>query len=103
MTASATSRGSCDNVTDQRRDPESLLNWKGQVKLKMKIGCERDDVLVDVFSERHSRVHADGMHRVTLEGHGWRWYRVGAADNVLDRSDLQRAPQEGPTARDPGR
>ena len=74
-----------------------------QAKLKMKVSAERDDVLVEVFSNRHSRIHPDGMHHVTLDGYGWRWYRVGASDNVLDRSDLQKGPAEAPTARDPGR
>jgi maltose alpha-D-glucosyltransferase/alpha-amylase len=139
------------NVADQRRDPQSLLNWTERVirmrrecpeiswgsfsvlrtnvsevlalrydwrgtslvtlhnfsnrqqKVKLKVGAERDGVLVEVFADRHSQAHADGMHRVTLDGYAWRWYRVGAADNALDRTDLQRATPEAPTARAPGR
>jgi maltose alpha-D-glucosyltransferase/alpha-amylase len=139
------------NVADQRRDPQSLLNWTERVirmrrecpeiswgsfsvlrtnvsevlalrydwrgtslvtlhnfsnrqqKVKLKVGAERDGVLVEVFADRHSQAHADGMHRVTLDGYAWRWYRVGAADNALDRTDLQRATPETPTARAPGR
>jgi maltose alpha-D-glucosyltransferase/alpha-amylase len=139
------------NVADQRRDPQSLLNWTERIirmrrecpeiswgsfavlrtnvpqvlairydwrqtslvtvhnfsnrpqKLKVKISADRDDLLVDVFSDRHSRRHPDGLHHITLDGYGWRWYRVGATDNILDRSDLQRGPGEAPTARDPGR
>jgi maltose alpha-D-glucosyltransferase/alpha-amylase len=138
------------NVADQRRDPQSLLNWTERIirtrrecpeiswgsftvlrttvpqvlairydwrqtslvtlhnfanrqqKLKFKVSAERDDLLVDLFTDRHSRCQADGHHHITLDGYGWRWYRVGATDNVLDRSDLQRGP-ESPTARDPGR
>ena len=139
------------NVADQRRDPQSLLNWTERIirmrrecpeiswgtfavlrtnvsevlalrhdwrgtslvtlhnfsnrqqKIKLKVGCERDGTLVEVFSDRHSQAHADGMHRVTLDGYGWRWYRVGAVDNTLDRTDLQREAPEAPTARAPGR
>jgi maltose alpha-D-glucosyltransferase/alpha-amylase len=139
------------NVADQRRDPQSLLNWTERIirmrrecpeiswgsyvilrtnvpevlvlrydwrgtslltlhnfsnrqqKLKFKVGSERDGLLVEVFSDRHSRAHADGMHRVTLDGYAWRWYRVGAADNALQRADLYNHATEAPTARDPGR
>lgn len=33
---------------------------------------------------RHSK---DGKHRVCLEGHGYRWYRAGGLDYLLNRSD----------------
>ena len=64
-----------------------------QQKLKVQVGCARDAMLVDVFDDRHSQAHADGAHRVTLEPYAWRWYRVGAVDNTLDRSDLNLADQ----------
>jgi maltose alpha-D-glucosyltransferase/alpha-amylase len=124
------------NVSDQRRDHESLLNWTERIirmrkecpeiswgnfevlrtnaasvlalrydwrdtslvtlhnfgtateRVKLKMGGERGDVLVELFNGHHSRPQNDGMHRITLPGYGWRWFRVGAADNVLDRSDL---------------
>jgi len=43
------------------------------------------------------------VHRITLDGYAWRWYRVGAADNALYRTDLQQDAPEAPTARAPGR
>ena len=67
------------------------------------MSAERDGLLVDVFSDRHSRNHPDGLHHIALEAYAWRWYRVGAADNTLDLSDLARVTTERPTARDPGR
>jgi maltose alpha-D-glucosyltransferase/alpha-amylase len=124
------------NVSNQRRDPQSLLNWTERLirmrkecpeiswgtftvlrtnapdvlalrydwrdtsmvtlhnfsnkaqKVTLKVGCRRDDVLVDVFDGRHSRARSDGAHRIDLDEYAWRWYRVGAADNALDRSDL---------------
>ena len=57
-------------------------------RIKLKPGCENGDLLVELFDGHHSRAQNDGMHRIALPGHGWRWFRVGAADNVLDRSDL---------------
>ena len=39
-------------------------------------------------SRRHSRAQAGGRHEVWLEPYGYRWFRVGAADNALDRSAL---------------
>ena len=60
-------------------------------------------MLVEVFDGRHSRRHSDGQHRITLEPYAWRWYRVGAPDNVLDRSDLSVGRHDAPTARDPGK
>jgi maltose alpha-D-glucosyltransferase / alpha-amylase len=57
-------------------------------KVKVKIGCPRDGLLVEVFDGRHSKATNDGAHQVDLDGYAWRWFRVGGADNVLDRSDL---------------
>ena len=56
--------------------------------LKLKVGCEHDDLLVDLFDSRHSRRLNDGTHRIRVEAYGWRWLRVGATDNILNRSDL---------------
>jgi maltose alpha-D-glucosyltransferase/alpha-amylase len=124
------------NVADQRRDPDSLLNWTERMvrmrrqcpafswgdftilrtnvsevlairydwrgtslvtlhnfdsrshKLRLKVGAPHDDVLIEVFRDRHSRAEPDGIHRITLEPYGWRWFSVGAADTTLDRTDL---------------
>jgi len=57
-------------------------------RLKLKVGCEHDELLVEVFDNRNSRIHNDGLHRIRLEPYAWRWFRVGAPDNILNRSDL---------------
>jgi maltose alpha-D-glucosyltransferase/alpha-amylase len=124
------------NVAQQRRDPESLLNWTERV-VRMRRECPEiswgsfellptgsDEVLairydwrntslvtlhnfadarrtarvevcatnghtlVDVFDHRHSRADASGAHRIAMEPYGYRWFRVGAADNALDRTAL---------------
>jgi maltose alpha-D-glucosyltransferase/alpha-amylase len=61
-------------------------------KVRLKVGCQRDDVLVEIFDDRHSRIQNDGAHRISLDAYGWRWYRVGAADNTLNLSALSDAP-----------
>ena len=124
------------NVAEQRRDPNSLLNWTERMirarkecpeiswgnfvvlrtnvpevlairfdwrntslltlhnfssakqNAKIKVDCPNDKLLVEVFDGRHSNAHNDGSHRVAMDGYAWRWFRVGAPDNALGRSDL---------------
>jgi maltose alpha-D-glucosyltransferase/alpha-amylase len=66
----------------------------GTRRVKLAVGHARDGNLQDVFDERHSRSHNDGTHQISLDGYGWRWFRVGAADNTLDRSELNVAGQQ---------
>ncbi|HEX2172683.1 MAG TPA: alpha-amylase family protein [Dehalococcoidia bacterium] len=60
-------------------------------RVHLKPGCARDGLLVELFNGHHSRAENDGAHRIDLPGYAWRWFRVGGADNVLDRSDLDLA------------
>jgi maltose alpha-D-glucosyltransferase / alpha-amylase len=124
------------NVAEQRRDPDSLLNWTERMirmrkecpeiswgeysvlrtdtsqvlalrydwrhtslltlhnfdkrphTVQFKVGCANDGSLIEVFDGKHSRVHADGTHRVQMPAYAWRWFRVGSVDNTLNRSDL---------------
>jgi maltose alpha-D-glucosyltransferase / alpha-amylase len=120
------------NAGDQRRDPESLLNWTERI-IRMRKECpelgwgdfaplpaRRNDVLalrfdwrgnsmvtlhnlagkpvtvtlssqavgsdklVSLLSDDHSSAK-DGAHEITLDGYGYRWYRVGALDYILKR------------------
>ena len=57
-------------------------------KVRVKLDCRNDDVIVDVFDHRDSKKHNDGAHRIDLDGYGWSWYTIGSADNSLDRSTL---------------
>ena len=72
-------------------------------KVRLRAGAPRDEILVEVFDGRHSRRQSDGQHRITIDGYGWRWYRVGAPDNILDWSDLPGTRHDAATARDPGK
>ena len=57
-------------------------------RIKVRIEAPRDSLLVELFDGHHSQVQNDGSHRIDVGPYGWRWFRVGSADNVLDRSDL---------------
>ena len=37
--------------------------------------------LVNLLSDDHS----DGAHKIAIEGYGYRWYRVGGLDYILNR------------------
>ena len=70
----------------------------GRQKVKLTVGTSDGGLLVDVFNGRESRAQNDGAHRLDLGPHGWRWLRVGGADNALDRSDLDLTnPMRGET------
>jgi maltose alpha-D-glucosyltransferase/alpha-amylase len=67
----------------------TLHNFSGsRHKVSLTVGAARDHLLMEVFDGRHSKAHADGVHRIEMGPYGWRWFRVGGADNVLERSDL---------------
>ena len=42
-------------------------------------------MLIDIFGHEHSRATADGMHHIKMQRYGYRWLRVGGADNTLKR------------------
>ena len=57
-------------------------------KARLQVNGRGGRVLVSVFDERHNRAGSHGTHEVELEPYGYRWFRVGAADNALDRTAL---------------
>lgn len=126
------------NAAQQRRDPNSLLNWTERIIRMRKelpeigwgqfeildmrdnavLGLRYDwrnnsalflhnfagdprevefsaglkdpdgDLLVNVLSADHSRAQKNGKHVVSLEGYGYRWYRVGGLDYLLRRTNF---------------
>jgi len=44
--------------------------------------------LINLLSEDHSHARNDGKHHLILEPYGYRWYRVGGVDYLLQRGDL---------------
>jgi len=57
-------------------------------RVSLKVGVDDDGLVVNLFENQHSRARADGTHVISLPPYAWRWYRVGGADNTLDRSAL---------------
>jgi maltose alpha-D-glucosyltransferase / alpha-amylase len=45
--------------------------------------------LINLLAEDHSRADKRGQHRIVLEPYGYRWYRVGGLDYLLNRSDIE--------------
>ena len=44
--------------------------------------------LINLLGEEHSTAEKSGKHRIVLEGYGYRWYRVGGLDYLLERSEV---------------
>ena len=125
------------NVAEQRRDPDSLLNWFERIirmrKEVPEIGWgdfeivdtvtkavlgirydwrntsvlilhnfaeepieitfdagrgEKGKRLVDMLGGENSEAGKDGKHTVCLQGYGYRWYRVGGMDYLLNRTEI---------------
>jgi maltose alpha-D-glucosyltransferase/alpha-amylase len=55
-------------------------------KARIDVGRPDGKMLIDVFGDRHSRAGPSRVHELDLEGYGYRWFRVGAADNALNRT-----------------
>ncbi len=122
------------NVSQQRRDPNSLLNWMERVirmrkevpevgwgefvvlktrsrevlairydwrnnsvvfvhnfsaspcEVRLDVGVENSECLVNLLSSDNSTAEAHGKHSILLESYGYRWYRVGGLDYLLERT-----------------
>ena len=122
------------NVSQQRRDPNSLLNWTERVirmrkevpeigwgefvvlktrsrevlairydwrnnsvvfvhnlgaspcEVRLDVGIENSECLVNLLSSDSSTAEANGKHCILLESYGYRWYRVGGLDYLLERT-----------------
>src|SRR6185503_6161496 len=108
---------------EQRRDPGSMLNWTERIIRMRKEVPEvgwgdfeilptRDPaVLIMRYDWRNNSVlfvhnlsdtprevaFAAGLggpkHRLLLEGYGYRWFRVGGLEYLLNRSDIETPPR----------
>lgn len=48
----------------------------------------RSGLLVNLLTEDHSSAGADGKHCLQIERYGYRWFRVGGLDYLLQRSEV---------------
>lgn len=59
------------------------------LEISFEVGLdERGDHLIDLLGPGHSHADASGKHRILLEGYGYRWYRVGGLDYLLNRDEV---------------
>jgi maltose alpha-D-glucosyltransferase/alpha-amylase len=64
-----------------------LHNFSDNVRrVDLAVEGRRGNLLVDVFARRESQANPSGTHRIELGPYGYEWFRVGAADNTLDRA-----------------
>ncbi len=59
-----------------------------EVVIDVGLEDERANVLINLLSEDHSKAGDDGKHRVLLEGYGYRWFRAGGLDYLLNRTEF---------------
>jgi maltose alpha-D-glucosyltransferase/alpha-amylase len=78
----------------------TLHNFSGRrQRVRLTTGCANGHLLVELFDGHHSKAQNDGVHHIDLAGFAWRWFRVGGADNVLNRSDLDLLEGQGAAGR----
>ena len=59
-----------------------------EISFKVGLPGTAGQLLVNLLSEDHSRSDDGGSHRLLMEGYGYRWYRVGGLDYLLNRGDI---------------
>jgi maltose alpha-D-glucosyltransferase/alpha-amylase len=87
----------------ETKDPGVLVmryDWRGTsvvtvhnfadaaTKVVADVDCPRGDLLVDMFGHERLRARRGCEHELSLAPFQFRWFRVGAADNAIERTDL---------------
>ena len=68
-----------------------LHNFSSEARrVRIRVEGEEDAVLANLLKEEASRASRDGMHRISLEPFGYRWYRVGGLSYSIHRERPQR-------------
>jgi maltose alpha-D-glucosyltransferase/alpha-amylase len=53
--------------------------------IRLRVGVQGSGELINLLSHDHSRADAKGVHHIAMEAYGYRWYRVGPLDYILNR------------------
>ncbi len=56
------------------------------VEAELHLNDERGRKLTSLLTDDHSIADAAGRHHIVLDGYGYRWYRVGGLDYILQRN-----------------
>lgn len=57
---------------------------------RLRLDVPGGERLADVFASQESRAGESGEHEIALEPYGYRWFRVGAADNAINRTSREK-------------
>jgi maltose alpha-D-glucosyltransferase / alpha-amylase len=57
-------------------------------EIEVRPQVERGDKLINLFAEDESQANDSGVHRIVLEPHGYRWYRVGDLNYAIYRKKM---------------
>jgi maltose alpha-D-glucosyltransferase / alpha-amylase len=68
----------------------NLASTPREITFSVGIAGEAGELLVNLLSEDHSRAVTADKHKLLLEAYGYRWYRVGGLDYLLQRSDVDK-------------
>lgn len=63
-------------------------------RLKLRVGGDDGELLVNLLEEGASRRAADGAHRITLQAFGYRWFRVGSLNYAIRRDRAGPGPMD---------
>ncbi len=59
------------------------------VEIHLHAGCgEEGNLLIDIADDASSKANEEGYHRLRMEAHAYRWFRVGGLDYLLRRTPL---------------
>jgi maltose alpha-D-glucosyltransferase / alpha-amylase len=65
----------------------SLHNFSDAAQtVHLKLNEPGGERLVDLLAWEHSKAGNGGRHEITLDGYGYRWFRLGTADETLIRA-----------------
>ena len=59
-----------------------------EVSFRVGLKDEKANKLVNLLTDEHSDADKRGRHTVLLEPFGYRWYRVGGLDYLLQRAEI---------------
>jgi maltose alpha-D-glucosyltransferase/alpha-amylase len=70
-------------------------------EVKVKPDVEGGEVLASLLDHERSDADAKGAHRIALEAHGYRWYRIGGLNYALkpEKAHRNNPPKTGAPAK----
>jgi maltose alpha-D-glucosyltransferase/alpha-amylase len=57
-------------------------------KVEVDLDCPRGETIVDMFGSERLQSRKACNHELALQPYQYRWFRVGAADNAIEREEI---------------